>query len=117
MKVIYLVMNKISYCLPSVHCALRLFLLLSFWSLDEHFVQCIGEKLYCQFKQILTKFGTCISLTISCATFITSSTEFSSPSFTHLSLVEAIYWHTEKKGVLKKSIFWNFQDTLRKMGF
>ena len=99
MKVIYLVMNKISYCLPSVHCALRLFLLLSFWSLDE---QCIGKKLYCQLKQILTKFGTCISLTISCATFITSSTEFSSPSFTHLSLVEAIYWHTEKKWVLKK---------------
>ena len=49
MKVIYLVMNKISYCLPSVHCALRLFLLLSFWSLDE---QCIGKKLYCQLNQI-----------------------------------------------------------------
>ena len=40
---------------------------------------------------------TCVCSTKACATFITSSTELSSPSLTHLSFVEAMYWHTGER--------------------
>ena len=90
---------------PSLRRPLSLLLFLSFWHLKAGQGHKNGPT---SFKPISS---TCIAETYSCATFNTSSTEFSSPSFTHLSLVEAMYWHTERR--VSKECFLGDWETYR----
>ena len=82
-----LVSDECSDGFPSFRRPLSLLLFLSFWYLKAG----QGQKMVQNDGRFEPIFGTCMAPTNSCATFITSSTEFSSPSFTHLSLVEAMY--------------------------